>query len=148
MRHSMHGRVYGNMLTGNGLKLLQCLAVFCSYLIMTIPAVSAVSIRTFMPGSAEPSGEFTLSASDKVERTFSVYPVGNKYDEVWVQAGVVGKDPTYTVKKIYLYRCGNSDPVTCSENAPLVGVNYLSGQMKTFRWTSDLAVGNTANFMT
>ncbi len=126
---------------------VQVAAVVCAYLILTIPVISAINVRTFLPGSETP-GEFSFDPADKVERAFSVSPAENRYDDIWVDVDVVGKDPAYMVKRIYLYTCRSAYPGSCSEEMPIETVNYLSGERKTFKWSGDLAVGKVANFMT
>ncbi len=135
------------MLEGRLWSGIQVVAIFCAYLIITIPVVSAVSIRAFMPGFDIPM-MFSFTPEDKVERTFEVSEITGRYDEIWVKASVVGKDPEYVVKKIYFFMCGNSEAGSCSQEVPIETVNYLSGERKTFKWTGDLAVGKIANFLT
>ena len=132
---------------GNIMLVLQIAAVFSAYLILSLPLASAVTIHAYMPGSSDPV-TFSFSPADKVERTFDVYPVENRGDDIWVKAGIVGRDSEYDVKKIFLFKCKDVDALSCSNLEPIVATNYLSGERKTFRWTGDLAVGRIANFLT
>ncbi len=128
--------------------LLQVAAVVCSVLILSIPFSSAMNIRIFMPGGDTPLEEFAFNPSEKVKRTFQAMPASSKYGNAMLKVEVVGTDPVYEVKKIYLFRCKNTGPVSCSDEIPIEATNYLTGEKDTFEWVGDVSVGKVANFMT
>ncbi len=130
----------------NVIMVLQVIAVFCAYLVMSIPVISASQISVYVPGSAPKI--FSVDPAVKVERNITVVhdPSDYKWENVQVKVEIVGKDPGYALKKIYLFKCKNSSPGTCSGYGPVVAKNYLSGEKGTFYW-NDVSANSVAGFM-
>jgi hypothetical protein len=128
------------------IKALQIVAVFCAYLVISIPVISATQISVFMPGGG--SIVFSVDQSAKVTRNVTVVhdPTDHQWENVQVKVEIVGSDPAYAVKKIYLFKCKNSSPVSCSGYNPVEAKNYLSGEKGTFYW-NDVSANSVAGFM-
>ena len=125
---------------------LQIIALGCAYLILSIPPISASQISVHMPG--DESIEFSVDFSSKVDRNITIVhdPDDDKWQRVQVKVEIVGKDPAYEVKKIFLFKCKDSGPVACSGSQPVEAKNYLSGKKGTFYW-DDVSADSEAGFM-
>ncbi|MBN2330822.1 MAG: hypothetical protein JXC85_03330 [Candidatus Aenigmarchaeota archaeon] len=128
------------------IKAIQVLAVFCAYLIMSIPVISASQVSIFMPGGQ--TVVFSMEPSEKVLRNVTIVhePSDHQWENVQIKIEIVGRDPSYSVKKIYLFKCRNSSPTSCSNLEPVEAKNYLSGQKGTFFW-NDVSEKTIAGFM-
>ena len=136
--------------------LLQALVMFCVYLIVSITPASAIQIsiyqqilsggQTITTGVAE---DVTINPADIVSKTIEIYhnPSDYRWEEVQVKVEVVGSDPSYSVEKIYLFKCKNTLPLDCSDYAPVEADSYLSGDKGTFYW-NDVSRDRFGNFMT
>ena len=91
--------------------LIQSIAVVCMYLILSISTASAIEISIYqqiMSGAGvTTTGEkedITLDAGVLIEKKFDFVhdPADHKWENVQVKLEVVGKDPMYPIKKIYL----------------------------------------------
>ncbi len=130
----------------NVIMILQVIAVFCAYLVMSIPVISASQISVYMPG-----GEtlvFSIDPAEKVSRSVEIVhePSDHQWANVQVKIEIVGNDPAYAVKKVYLFKCKNSSPSVCSSYIPVEAKNYLSGEKGTFYW-NDVSANSIAGFM-
>ena len=135
---------------------LQVIAVACIYLVISISFSSAIEIsiyRQILRGStATATGEketINIDAGILVDRKFEVVhdPTDYKWDNVQVKIEVIGKDPQYPVKKIYLFKCKDTNPLDCVDYEPVVAESYLSGEKGTFYWR-DVSRNKNANFLT
>ena len=136
--------------------LLQSIAVICMYLVISISTASAIEISIYqqiMSGAvATTTGEkedVTLDAGVLIDKNFEFVhePSDHKWENVQIKIEVVGKDPMYPIKKIYLFKCKDTDPLDCVDYEPVEADSYLSGDRGTFNW-KDVSRSNTANFLT
>jgi hypothetical protein len=136
--------------------LLQVIAVFCSYLIISISTASAIEVSIYQQiirgSTVTTTGdkqEITLDPSALVEKSFEFVhdPADYQWDNVQVKIEVIGKDPFYPVKKIYLFKCKDNNPLDCVDYEPVEADSYLSGDKGTFYW-NDVSRSKMANFLT
>jgi len=129
------------------LFVLQIFAVVCTYLITSIMVTSALEIRIYTFENEELAGEL-LEFSDFIQKEFH-YPYLQNYQ--YIEIYLSGKDPSYLIKKIYLFRCKGLNPADCMESGiqPVVSVNPGNSDLifdETYRW-DDVSSGNIANFL-
>jgi hypothetical protein len=132
------------------MRILQVVAVFCAYLVISIPAVFALQINVYMPGGAQKV--FTFDPSTKISRNISVVhdPTDARWENVQVKVEIVGIDPSYAINNIYLFKCKNMSPNMCAAYEPIEAKNYLSGEKGTFYWndvSGNSASGPVAGFL-
>jgi len=136
--------------------LLQVIAVVCTYLVISISFASAIQISIYqqiMRGATVTTTgekvEITLDANLLVDKSFEFVhdPSDYKWENVQVKIEVIGKDPLYSVKKIYLFKCKDNNPLDCVDYEPVEADSYLSGEKGTFYW-GDVSRNNAANFLT
>ena len=93
--------------------MLQVIAALCCYLIMSISTASAIEISIYqqiMAGTAATTTgekeEMTLDATVLIEKSLEFVHDSADYqwENVQVKIEVIGKDPLYSVKKIYLFK--------------------------------------------
>ncbi|MBN2330819.1 MAG: hypothetical protein JXC85_03315 [Candidatus Aenigmarchaeota archaeon] len=136
--------------------LLQSVAVLCTYLVLSISTASAIEISIYQQilsgTTVTTTGEkedISLDPGVLVEKKFDFVhdPSDFKWEKVQVKIEVVGKDPLYPIKKIYLFKCKDTNPLDCVDYEPVEADSYLSGDKGTFNW-KDVSRSNSANFLT
>ncbi|MEM5871885.1 MAG: hypothetical protein QW051_03360, partial [Candidatus Aenigmatarchaeota archaeon] len=127
--------------------IFQVIAVFCSYLILSITFVYALEVRILTSNGQELSANL-LTFSDFVKKEIT-YPYQQNYQ--YIQIKLSPKQSSYIIKKVYLYRCKNLNPVECLQSGiqPVISVNtgienFIFDEM--YRW-SDVSVNNIGNFI-
>ncbi len=136
---------------------LKVIACVCIYLLASISTASAIEISIYRQimsgGNPVPSGQplviEDLNTGDVIEKTFEfiIDPADNRYENVEVKISVTGKDPSYNVKRIFLFKCKDNNPLDCVDYSPVEAVDTLSGQKGTFYW-KDVSRNTEANFLT
>jgi hypothetical protein len=127
----------------------QITAALCAFLILTIPVSSSMSVSIFMPGRNNPEKTFTFNPAEKVKRIFEATSGGGySTPDPKLKVSIIGLDPLYRVKKIYLFTCKGRGPISCSDETPVEAVNSLTGPRDSLEWIGDVAEGKSANFMT
>ncbi|MEE9323151.1 MAG: hypothetical protein V3U72_01270 [Candidatus Aenigmarchaeota archaeon] len=130
------------------LLALQIFAVVCSYLILSITFASALEIKIYTPDDQEFTGELS-DFSDFIQKSFQYPYLGNRqYMEIILSS----RDPSYNIKKVYLFRCKNLNPVECIQTGiePVISVSQGGSSLvfdETYRW-DDVSSNNIGNFLT
>jgi len=130
------------------LLILQAIALFCSYIIISTAFVSALDIRIVTSTGQELSGSVP-KFTDLIQKDLT-YP----YDQnlQYINMRLSSKNPSYIIKKVYLFRCKSMDPNTCIANGinPVISVNSGASGMvfdETYKW-NDVNSNNICNFLT
>jgi hypothetical protein len=129
------------------LLALQIIAVFCSYLIWSTTGATALEIRIFTSGGQQ-STTTIPKFSDMIQKELS-YPYQQNYQ--YLEMKLSSKSASYVIKKIYLFRCKDLDPVSCIEKGvnPVISVNPGSSSLvfdETYKW-DDVSSNNVGNFL-
>lgn len=126
---------------------LQIIAVLCSYLILSITFASAVEIRIFTSSGQEFSADLQ-DFSDFIKKEIS-YPYEQNYQ--FIKIRLSAQNPSYLIKKVYLYRCKGFAPADCISKGiePVISVNTGSSALvfdETYKW-DDVNSDNIGNFI-
>ena len=124
--------------------MLQVLALFCTYLILSITFASALELRIYTSDNQEFSAVFP-DFQDFIQKILSYPYIGNyQYIKIQLQSA----DPAYILKKVYLFRCREMSPAECIENGIQPVVSVGSGLLfdETYRW-DDVSSNNVGNFL-
>ena len=127
--------------------LVQIFAVVGSYLIISMPFVFGFQVSVFTSGMQE----FQTSIPDftqLIEKEFS-YPY--RMNLQYVRLTLSSRDPGNTIKKVYLYRCKDYNPVECLQNGilPVISVSPFNATLwfnDETKW-NDVQRNGVANFL-
>ncbi|MCK4531496.1 MAG: hypothetical protein KAT94_01395, partial [Candidatus Aenigmarchaeota archaeon] len=125
---------------------IQIFAVACSYLILSITFASALQITIYTHDDQESTAEL-LEFSDSIQKSFQ-YPYLQNYQ--YIQITFSSKGPSYFIKKVYLFRCKNLNPVECIQTGiePVISVSQAGSLVfdETYKW-SDVSSNNVGTFL-
>lgn len=125
---------------------IQIFAVACSYLILSITFASAFQITIYTHDDQESTAEL-LEFSDSIQKSFQ-YPYLQNHQ--YIQITFSSKGPSYLIKKVYLFRCKNLNPVECIQTGiePVISVSQAGSLVfdETYKW-SDVSSNNVGNFL-
>jgi hypothetical protein len=127
---------------------LQIIAVICSYLILSMTFASAIEIKIFTSSGQEFAASLQ-DFSDFIQKEIS-YPYEQNYQ--YIKFKLSAQNPSYIIKKVYLYRCKGFTPADCITKGiePVISVNTGSFSLvfdETYKW-DDVNANNVGNFIT
>src|SRR3989339_732598 len=108
---------------------LQLIAVSFAVFMLNLPLTSAATVDIFSKGELKDSVD--LSPGNIVNRQISV--VHEAKDITWsnvkVLASINSATLAYSIKKIYIFKCQNLDPVECVRGSPIIFDSYVDTEI-------------------
>ncbi len=134
-------------LKGWQLLVVQAVAVFCSYLMLSVVITSALEVKIFTSGGQEVSASMP-KFSDLIQKEIT-YPYEQNYQ--YLQVRLSSKLPSNIIKKVYLFRCKGFDPGQCITNGivPDIAANTGSSTLvfnNKYKW-DEVSSGSVGNFL-
>jgi hypothetical protein len=137
---------------------LETLAILVSYIVLVIPLSSATTVHIFYGGNEVITMECEDYDGDGVPDNDDCYRPGDRSDLVYkqvvpksgsmrtgsrIQIIINNKKTTPTIKKVYLYRCKELNPIECARLEPIIADQKFDVE---FNWIDMIERGFTISY--